>query len=521
MYGDRSSARLSSRLAGTVVATIVYGAATVVLPFVWAGVRPSIPDLLVGWTLIGSGVALAERKPSMSAWLIAAAGVAWFALDFSPLLSGAMRRGLEDTALVYLALLAHGVLALPTGRQAGWLERVAAAVVYGVAAVAATGYYLVGLVLAGALIVVATIRRWVISGDRGTRAATAALGAGVVLGSGVFTTNLLRLTTSPPSESVLERGLLLAIVVTSVLAFVAGSAQLDYPGGIDLGNGAVGALESAVGRRLGRAAVGVWFPTAGGGWIDPSGGTVRPDSARQHLIRDGDHVIAALAAETPLLGDIAPDLRELLRLAGAHARLQVEVRSRLDELTESRRRLLDAGDAERKQLELQLRRGALARLGTVERLIACDERLGPLRHRVLNTRIELDGIARGIDPLAAGCLDQALNDMARWCQLAVTVNVTAAEPPGHVARAVWYTCSEALANAAKHAPGSSVEVTVEATSSELVATVIDDGPGGTNPDGSGLSGLADRAAALGGSFIVTDHGSGTQIVLTVPLGDKG
>ena len=520
MRGDRPSARLSRPLVGVVAAAIAFGVAAASLPYVKAGVRPNIPDLVVGWTLIGSGIALSERRPSKSGWLIAAAGVAWFAVDLSPLLSGEVRDVLESAALAYLALLAHGVLALPSGNLEGSLARAATAIVYGVALAAGAGYYRVGLVVAGAAIIIATVGRWVAAGDRRTRAAVATLVAGLVMGSGVFVTAVLRLTALPLPESVLARSFLVTIVVTSVLAFVAGSANLDALSGIDLGGGGLGALDSVVGRALGRTAVSVRFPAPGGGWIGPSGDPAHVDPERSLMIREDHEVLAALSA-TASPADVTTALRELLRLAAAHARLQVAVRSRLDDLVESRRRLLDAADAERRQLEAQLRNGALARLETVEALVTGAASLRALRERVAITRNELDGIARGIDPLASGCLGEALADLTRWSQLDVTLNVTDVEPPTPIARTIWYTCSEALANVAKHAPGSSVAITVDTTADEIVATVVDDGPGGTDVSGSGLNGLADRASTLGGSFVVGSDSGGTNLVLTLPLGYRG
>ena len=107
--------------------------------------------------------------------------------------------------------------------------------------------------------------------------------------------------------------------------------------------------------------------------------------------------------------------------------------------------------------------------------------------------------------------------MSKRSPLAVTLEVTGAAPGGRAGRAIWYTCSEALANAAKHAPDSSVSITVARTSTEIVATVADNGPGGADPRGTGLRGLADRAAALGGSLVVTSGHRGTRLVLALPI----
>ncbi len=101
------------------------------------------------------------------------------------------------------------------------------------------------------------------------------------------------------------------------------------------------------------------------------------------------------------------------------------------------------------------------------------------------------------------------------------VDLPAIELPAPIARAVWYTCSEALTNVSKHAPTASVSISLRDMGATVLFKVDDNGPGGADPDGWGLRGLADRAEALGGSFsVATDH-CGTRITLEVPFSRKG
>lgn len=513
-------------MAGATVIAIVIatGVAAIVLPYIEAGVKPSIPNSVVGWTLIGSGWILADRGSSPAAWLIVASGAAWFAGDLSPLLSGVPREALEASALGYLALLAHGVLTAPSGRVKGLLGNLTVAVMYVVAIAAGAGYYRRGLVVAGAAIVVAATHRWVTSRGRGTRSARAALGAGLVLGAGICVTALLRLTTPGLSEQVVSRVLLLSIVVAAVLLACAGSTRLVDESRLDLGIGSVSAFEKAVGAALGRDAITVRFPTANGRWVDPAGDFAGIAADRMDIIYDGyesNEVLAALGGSSNVAADLPAGMLDLLRLARERARLNVEVRSRLDELADSRRRLLAAGDAERRQLEQQMRTGALSHIATVEALINGAKGLQPLRERVDATQAELDGVALGIDPLADSCLRSALDQIAKRSAVDVTVDAPVIELPAHIARAVWYTCSEAVANAAKHAPESSVTITLCERGDAIVLEIEDDGPGGADPNGWGLRGLADRAAALGGSFGVNTCHAGTRIALEIPLPGEG
>jgi signal transduction histidine kinase len=83
--------------------------------------------------------------------------------------------------------------------------------------------------------------------------------------------------------------------------------------------------------------------------------------------------------------------------------------------------------------------------------------------------------------------------------------------------ALYFVCSEALSNVAKHAQASSTAIAVREEEGSVIATVTDDGLGGADPNGSGLRGLADRVEALGGTFLVVDHAPrGTMVEARIP-----
>jgi signal transduction histidine kinase len=86
-----------------------------------------------------------------------------------------------------------------------------------------------------------------------------------------------------------------------------------------------------------------------------------------------------------------------------------------------------------------------------------------------------------------------------------------------VETALFYVSSEALANAVKHAQASQVTVDLHRTGRRLELRVADDGRGGADPKGSGLTGLADRVAAVGGRLRVdSSPGAGTVVAAVVP-----
>jgi signal transduction histidine kinase len=103
------------------------------------------------------------------------------------------------------------------------------------------------------------------------------------------------------------------------------------------------------------------------------------------------------------------------------------------------------------------------------------------------------------------------------------VPATVAAPSGRLSASVeetaYYVAAEALANTAKHAHATTVEISAPQLDGQLVVQVGDDGVGGADPDGSGLRGLGDRVAALDGELrIDSPPGSGTRITARLPCG---
>jgi signal transduction histidine kinase len=137
---------------------------------------------------------------------------------------------------------------------------------------------------------------------------------------------------------------------------------------------------------------------------------------------------------------------------------------------------------------------------------------------------ELREIARGLHPaiLAEGGLRPALKTLARRSTVPVRLDVQVEDRlPEPVEIAAYYVVSEALANTAKHAYATVVDVQVAAGGGVLHVRVRDDGRGGAGlTGGSGLVGLKDRAEALGGRiWLHSPPGAGTAVEMALPLGD--
>jgi signal transduction histidine kinase len=129
-------------------------------------------------------------------------------------------------------------------------------------------------------------------------------------------------------------------------------------------------------------------------------------------------------------------------------------------------------------------------------------------------------ISHGIHPviLSERGLEPAVKALARRSPVPVALTVrVAGRLPDHVELGAYYIVSEALANVAKHASATRVTVVVEAGPDVLSLSVRDDGVGGANPRGSGLTGLRDRAEALGGLLrLSSPPGRGTSVDVRLP-----
>ena len=231
--------------------------------------------------------------------------------------------------------------------------------------------------------------------------------------------------------------------------------------------------------------------------------------------------------DTAVLDD--PDLVKAVAaavgVAVANARLQAEVRARVSEVEGSRRRIVEAGDAERGHLERELREGAQRRLARVAELADRGPRTADLQRELQAASAALTEFGRGVHPrtLTETGLAAALAELSEYSPVPVQLRVPEERLAPAVEAAVYYVCSEALTNVARHAKASRVGVRVERRAGLVVVEVQDDGVGGADPvRGSGLRGLADRVEALQGRLRVkSPPGRGTHVLAEIPLTQLG
>jgi signal transduction histidine kinase len=248
---------------------------------------------------------------------------------------------------------------------------------------------------------------------------------------------------------------------------------------------------------------------------------------------DGTHV-AALVHDVSLREE--PALLEAVTAAGGFAleneRLHAELRARLEDLSGSRARIIEAAQSERQRLERDLHDGAQQRLvalslelGLLEERFAGDAdaaaALEQTRREVTESLRELRELAQGIHPavVTGHGLAVALKTLAARAQVPVRLTVDLdGRLPERQEVAAYYVVAESLTNTAKYARASSAAVDVRHTDGRLVVEVVDDGVGGADTrGGSGLRGLADRVEALGGRLRVwSPVGGGTRVEAEIP-----
>ena len=204
-----------------------------------------------------------------------------------------------------------------------------------------------------------------------------------------------------------------------------------------------------------------------------------------------------------------------------------------DELEASRARIVAAADDARRKFERNLHDGAQQRLVSLSLALRLAENrlrsdpagaeqvLEGAREELAQALEELRELARGIHPavLTDRGLEAALEALAARSPLPVEIQGPEADLPAPVETAAYYVVSEALANVTKYAHASSVKVTVERNNGTVLVEVEDDGVGGADPGGgSGLRGLDDRVASLGGTLAVdSPPGEGTRVRAEIPL----
>lgn len=238
-------------------------------------------------------------------------------------------------------------------------------------------------------------------------------------------------------------------------------------------------------------------------------------------------VLAASGTTPAVLKIVATAAASLVEVA----RLRGELATALREVEASRTRIIQAGDAERHRLERDLHDGAQQRLVSLGMAMRLAQRRLPGGgvdvHALLDQGVaelataiaELRQIAHGLRPTSLDDgLHNALAALTNTLPVPVALEIMSEPLTDDIAITAYYVAAEAITNAAKHAQASTITVRVTQQADEVNVWVKDDGCGGADPgSGSGLAGLADRVAALGGTLRLNSRpGSGTTIQAVLP-----
>ncbi|HET7129545.1 MAG TPA: sensor domain-containing protein [Gaiellaceae bacterium] len=205
---------------------------------------------------------------------------------------------------------------------------------------------------------------------------------------------------------------------------------------------------------------------------------------------------------------------------------------RIEVLETTRAGAVDVQESELRRIERDLHDGAQARLvalgmnlGLAEQKLAGDpeaarDLVAEARAGVEQALRELRDLARGVHPpvLTDRGLGAAAASLAHASAIPVVIDEDVAErPPAVVETAAYFVVAEAMANAAKHADATRIDVRIVRRHERLVVEVSDDGRGGADEAGSGLVGLKRRVEALDGTLAVTSpSGGGTVLRAELP-----
>lgn len=478
----------------------------------WEGDATSTAfDAAAGLVLISGGAAVAAK--GARAWrvglLLSLAGGTWFLGNLA-----------GWALLAHRGPLTHALLAYPRGRVPRLLvPLVAASYVDGLVEPLGRSDA-VTAVLAGAVLASAAAR-WTRARGPERRGVAVALAAAAGVAAVLAAGSTLGLAGEAPGVA-FQRAYALAVATAAVLlagGLVLGRWTEAVLTGlvVDLGRRPELPLQQRLADTLGDPSLVVGYRLPDGRLVDEAGRAVVERAGASTTTVEGAGILvhdSGAAGDDALVESVAA----AARMALANAALEAEVHSQIAELERSRRRLVEAADEQRRELERELRRGTQARLEHVAGLVAGVD--AELEREVEATLAELRELARGLHPtvLAEGGLDAALRELARRSPVPVSVRGTAGRLPAPVEAAAYFVCSEALANVAKHARASAAVIDVACASGRLEIRVADDGVGGAKPaGGSGLRGLSDRVEALGGSLrVVSVPAGGTTVWLSIP-----
>ena len=416
---------------------------------------------------------------------------------------------------------------------------------------AGDGIFLAMIAALSLIVLWLIVRRLMSETDLGRRIAAPLLAGGATVLIGLMIQVAARLSAGSFTERNVAwdvgHGLTVVSITLLALGFAFGVVRSRLARGsvadlvVELGDGPERPiLRDVLARALHDPSLEVAYPVPGSGrFVDASGRSIELPTAtvqnRAMTRLEGGGTTVAVLIHDPAVSDQPELVRSVAaatRMAIENERLAAEVRTQLEEVRASRARIVVAGDAERRRVERLLHDGAQQRLVTLALALqvargqvdATDDELASSLDRAgreLELALaELRELARGLHPsvLTEEGLAVAVEALADRTPVPVTVRVPPDRFRPEVEATAYYVAAEALTNVVKYAKASAVTLNIEQRDDILEVEISDDGIGGADPvAGSGLRGLDDRVAAIGGRLAVTSEaGRGTTIRAEIP-----
>ncbi len=531
---------------------------------------------VLAWIYCAAGLVAWRRRPSNRLGLLLVLGAAtWLGAG----LTGAAETALVAVGLVLatspLAVVVHVVHAFPSGELRG-ASRPIVVVGYVVALGMQAPLYLFAsapapydaLVLAdrpevvtvatwvqsisGALIMVATtvvlVQRLRATAPSRRRVLAPLLGYGVVAVLMVpFASHVIGPLLHLDGDAIgaVQMAALAGIPVAFVLGLLRGgfgrTGEIQELGAwLGSGPGARPALTQALADTLGDPTLELWFWVPDRGqYVDGDGRVVTPATGGQRGLVEvelGGERIGAIVYDAALLADPEPvrGAGRVVALALERDRLTAELLGTREALRHTLARVVESADQERRRIARDLHDGLQSRLvllGVEAYEIETDPAAAPsVSQAARRLRAGLDEGAGELRRLVHGVLPAALIERGLYAaaqelvaQLPIRATVTfpcgvGVRLPAAVESAAYFVITESVTNTLKHAEAHEVRVGMELSEGVLRLAVTDDGVGGAVVDSaSGLAGLVDRVAALGGRIdLDSPPGGGTTLRMEVP-----
>jgi signal transduction histidine kinase len=526
------------------------------------------------WAYLAAGLVAWRRRPYNGLGLLLVwAGLGVWLLGLEVASVPALHWASNLFPFLYAALI-HLLLAFPAGRLNSSLERALAIGMY-IVMVGLTGpRYLIGptpqssgweyisplsiaqavighlLTLAVALVL---IRRLLRAEPRQRRS------LGIVYGYGMFSIVSMSLVTSIveigwPEQDVLNGAIqvtLLALMPGVILAaFLRGgfqhTAELEkLSAWLSEADASRLPIQDALANALGDPTLTVaYWSSELREWVNAQGHTVAPDAGRdaranhaRHEIHLGGTPVAVIAYDATLLRD-SPEVAQAASLAAIaleRERLAAALRSSRQVVIESRKRLFGAADAERRRIGRDLHDGLQARLvllGVQAQRIATAPaesvagRATALRDHIDQAADELRAIVHDLAPPALVELGivGAVEELVQAMPIPTRLDAAVPQRVGGIAETTAYlVVAEALTNVVKHSGATQCTVSLRRDGTHLHIAVTDNGHGQLDAQrattGTGLTSIADRVAATGGtSGIEPQSQGGTALWARIPYG---